>query len=512
MDADTQARYRGRASLARPPTLAELRSAVAALARRIDETRAQGHRNVLYVYFSGHGSIVEGKGAVLSLLDGGITQGLLYDEILSKLSADYVHLFVDACHAEAVVRPRDTDARVVKVSPGDADLFRVRSTLARFPHVGAIVAASGDAQTHEWDLLGHGVFTHELLSALRGAADVNRDGRIEYSEIYAFLGAANRAVDDSRARLAVIARPPALDRRIAVLDLASIPPATTARLRDVPARAGLVEVEDGFGRRLASLRGEPSFRADLLVTAGRLYVRAGSKEAVVDAQPGQAISFDSLDFREREARPRGALEDAVRRGLFASEFGRGYYAGFIDQSPEFTPVSFGAEEPVRIERVARPDSASARRSSPAAVAVGLGVSSAVADTFDFSPSVRMAVRSPGARGLAATLDLSRAAANGVSETRAILSAGWLLSTSFAGARGWVGALAGGGFITQTNRMGQSLWSGVAGGGPVVGASVDLGRSFSLWTEAQLSALLCRLESSVALSWAPSAFLGVSLDL
>ncbi len=183
MDGDTQLLYPALAEKSRPPTVAELRAAVADLGQRIEENRRRGDRTVVYLFFSGHGMLRDGGDAALALLDGGITQQVLYDEILDKLPADYVHLFVDACHAEAIVRPRDLEAHAVPVSRPEASAFLMRSTLARFPHVGAIVAAASDAQAHEWDLLQQGVFTHELLSALRGAADVNHDGRIEYSEI-----------------------------------------------------------------------------------------------------------------------------------------------------------------------------------------------------------------------------------------------------------------------------------------------------------------------------------------
>jgi hypothetical protein len=179
MDSDSDASYPGLAALARPPTRAELAAAIDALSQRMVATREQGDHNVLFLFFSGHGVMVDGKGAELSLLDGGISHEFLYDEILAKLPADYVHIFVDACHAEAIVRPRDGQASSVRITPADANALLVHSTLARFPHVGAIVAASSDTQAHEWDVLRHGVFTHELLSGLRGADEVDLARRLD---------------------------------------------------------------------------------------------------------------------------------------------------------------------------------------------------------------------------------------------------------------------------------------------------------------------------------------------
>src|SRR4051794_30549389 len=148
MDRDTEALYPDLAAQARPPSLGELRRAVDSLATHMEQRRREGHINVLFLYFSGHGEVVSGKSPALALLDGGISQQLLYEEILQRLPADYVHLLVDACHAEAIVRPRDLESEPVAVSPAEAQKFLVHSTLARFPHVGAIVAAASDSKAH----------------------------------------------------------------------------------------------------------------------------------------------------------------------------------------------------------------------------------------------------------------------------------------------------------------------------------------------------------------------------
>ena len=43
------------------------------------------------------------------------------------------------------------------------------------------------------------MFTHELLSGMLGAADVNGDLVVEYTEVQAFVAAANRDIKDPRA-------------------------------------------------------------------------------------------------------------------------------------------------------------------------------------------------------------------------------------------------------------------------------------------------------------------------
>src|SRR5262249_35031378 len=157
-----------------------------------------------------------------------------------------------------------------------------------------------------------------------------RDQRIEYSEAYAFISAANRGVENARARLAVVARPPDADRHAALIDWSKSRLSKTARITRIPASRGLVEVEDGLGRRGASARCEPGFLTDLLVPAGTtLYVHTRDSEAQIEPEPGQVIDFSSLSMGGRTSRVRGALDASMRRGLFSMEFGPRYYAGFI---------------------------------------------------------------------------------------------------------------------------------------------------------------------------------------
>jgi len=221
MDADTQRRYPELVARARPPSLVELRRAIAEYAVSVARDERAGDESVLVFFFSGHGVDDVGERSFLSLLDAPLTQALLYDEILPHLPGRAVHLIVDACHAEAVVRPRDLNVGIGDVTEDDRARYRARWTLDRFPHVGAVIASNVSAQAQEWDRYRQGVFTHEVLSGLRGAADVNGDGRVEYSELEAFLAAANRSVRDDRARPSVLVRVPAIDARAPLVNLPS---------------------------------------------------------------------------------------------------------------------------------------------------------------------------------------------------------------------------------------------------------------------------------------------------
>ena len=524
MDRDTQTLYPRLTAVARPPSLKALRAAVTAIAAEIEDDRRSGRRSTLFVFFSGHGAVVDGQSAALALLDGGITQQVLYDEILDPLAADTVHLLVDACHAESVVRPRDTRAETVTVAAADAQALLVRSTLARFPHVGAIVAAAGNTQSHEWDVLRHGVFTHELLSGLRGAADVNRDGKIEYSELYAFLGAANRDVADARARLAVVARPPDVDRRSVVWDLNWGRHDRVVRLTRVPGRAGLVRIEDGAGRLLVSFHGEAGFDADFLLPASAgLYVRASMGEARLAPKPGGSIAFDSLTFGKPTERARGSLGDALQRGLFASEFGPSYYNGFVDQAADFVPVTFPTTTPILAADppaamaiavdAAEPAPPSKPWRRPLRLMAGVGASSTVARELDGSAGLRLGVRpvAPGG-GWLASLDLLRASRAGLAESRIVVSGGWAWMTRKRSFSGWAGAVLGGGAIAQEVAGDATHWSGLLMAAPTVGGSLDLSSRFGAWIEGELLVLGLRRDGSSASMLAPAAWLGLSLAL
>jgi hypothetical protein len=529
MDRDTQVLYPRLVDAARQPTLEELRQTIASVARNIAQDHLAGRRSVLFFFYSGHGSTGDGRGGPeLRLQEGGISQAFLYDELLARLPADHVHIFIDACHAEAVVRPRDAEAREVALAPPDANAILARATLARFPNVGAILAASTSAQAHEWDLLGHGVFTYELLSALRGASDVNRDGRIEYSEVFAFLTAANRGVADPRAHLEVVARVPEVDRRVPLLDLRRLPAAGTARLTGISTPAGLVKIEDAAGRGIASVRPEVGFVADVVVPAGgTIYVRAGAREARFEARPGQILGFDELAFDAPSARARGALADAMSRGLFATAFGRGYYMGFIDQAADFIPVPFDADaDPAaqtpapstpavsRVAQPTRPAAAGAGGGVRAGVnlLVGLGAARAVARDFDFSQSVRVGIRPRASSGAALSLDLDRAASAGMAEWQAIATAGWVGARHLGPLRGWLGAVAGGGLVAQT-LTGASLGiSGALVAGPTTGLLVELPRRFGVWVEGQWLGMAYRRNDRTAIAAAPAAWMGLTLGL
>jgi hypothetical protein len=509
MDRDTQERYPKLAGVARVPTREALRASVARLRERLRAERRAGERQVVFVFFSGHGALDYDGQPALALADGGLGHAFLYRDVLAELPADEIHLLLDACHAEAVVRPRDADAQSVAVSPAQASAFLLENTLARFPNTGAIMAASTDAKAHEWDAVRHGVFTHELLSALRGAADVNGDLRLEYSEVYAFMAAANREVSDARARLAIVARPPDANRRAVLLTLSAFPPERSAWLTNVPGAQGIVTLDDGHGR-LVTLHGDRDFSAALLIPAGaKLYVRASDQEASFSAAPGEVVSFARLEFAPSSLRERGPLEDALRHGLFAAEYGRRYYDGVVDQAPAFLPVEFTtADHGVMPESALEPPSFWSRQ----ALVLGGGVSTGVADVIALTHGVNAGLRPVDRSGPALSLAALFAGEGALEEWRARASIGWLW---VAGGRKlhlqW-GGLLGAGLMSQSVSGERARTTGFFELSPVLGLSASVTDGFGLWSELELSGAGYRRDGALAWSFMPSAWLGAGLRL
>ena len=336
-DRATQARYPSSRE-ARPPSVAELRRALAELGAAIARATLDGDEVTVWFFYSGHGWLDDDGHANLTLADGALSQDMLYDEVLPALPGRTVHLMIDACHAEALIRPRDVAAQTVEISASEVASASLRTRLARLPSVGAIMASASNTQAHEWDDYQNGVFTHELLSGLRGGADVNGDGRVEYSEIAAFLAAANREVTDPRARLTTLVAAPKLYPRVAILDTRGAH--NLAHLQGRAHQLSHFQIDDRRGNRLVDLRTESGFVVDLVVPAGEpILLSNDSGEATFVASADSPTNLEEVSLEERGLRPRGAVAESMRRGLFAAEFGPSYYQGYVDNADsQLVPV------------------------------------------------------------------------------------------------------------------------------------------------------------------------------
>jgi hypothetical protein len=327
-DRATQARYSSSGE-ARPPSVTELRRVLAALTPDIATSVRAGDDVAVWLFYSGHGWLDEQGHTNLTLADGVLSQSMLYDEVLPALPARVVHLMIDACHAEALLRPRDATAQTVEVSAAEIATASLRARLGQLPHVGVVMASTRSGQAHEWDEYQTGVFTHELLSGLRGGADVNRDGQVEYSEIAAFLAAANRGVADPRAHLTTLVVAPALYPRATIMNTGAARQA--GRLQGPARHLGRFQVDDQRGNRLLDLRSEAGFAFDVVVPADEpLLLSNESGEVKLVASADRPTKLAEIAFGRSHLRSRSAIVESMRRGLFSTEFGPSYYAGYVD--------------------------------------------------------------------------------------------------------------------------------------------------------------------------------------
>lgn len=413
-----------------PPTLAALRKTLAALAEDEELT--------VYLVFSGHGAIDEAGAPFLSLLDGPLTRDVLFDEMLTDLPAGRVHLIIDACHAAGVVGIRgdrfgkEIDGTTSEVTTDEEERWAKQRTLARFPHVGVLASSSAGESSHEWSVIEAGVFSHEVLSGLSGAADINEDQRVEYSELQSFVASANRAVEDPRAKPSVVVRPPALDPHEPLVDLSSMRAA--ALLQGDLSSLGHFHVELADGRRhLDAHVGGP---VTLALPPGESYLRTGDVEYPLMLRAGETARFEALAPRPVQDAARGSTSASFRRQLFSEPYTYDYYRGYVDSvgaMPVATPTPVSVvPRPVPLPRVESPPSdvgpqpdrsKRARRGGIALVtisaiagvtALGTGISAGVLRSrFTGAPNEREAARYVDPHRQRATVSIVMAVTSGV---------------------------------------------------------------------------------------------------
>ncbi len=149
---------------------ADVRRALIELNARI---RNDNDGSMLLVFYSGHadGTSLHLGGSRLAMDE--------FRDLVSGSSAATRLLFIDACQSGALTRIKGG-----KAAPSFTAKAPPLPIRARGLAILASSAAQEDAQ--ESDELKGSFFTHYLVSALRGAADENRDGRVTLSEAYAY--------------------------------------------------------------------------------------------------------------------------------------------------------------------------------------------------------------------------------------------------------------------------------------------------------------------------------------
>jgi hypothetical protein len=338
LDEESQRQLHDDALLAEAPTRAAIFARLADYNRRMDAARAEGADPVLTLVLIGHGEVAPDGEGFLSLLGAPRRRGELLRDVIATSRAAFNHLIIDACNSYLLVARRGADKPDAEAAAA-IHRYVAEEDLARYPNTGVFLSTSRAEVSHEWSEYGGGVFSHELRSALTGAADVNGDGRVEYSEAKAFVASANLQLDDPRARLDVYVRPPALDRGRALMDLGA------SHLRHFlvlpKSLSGRFYLEDARGVRYADFNKAAEQQVIIgLVDSAAYYLRDGERELTVSLRRPGAVQVRDSAWRARTLAARGSIVGELSLKLFRTPFGPSFYRGFVASTGD-TPVGSG---------------------------------------------------------------------------------------------------------------------------------------------------------------------------
>lgn len=311
------------------PVKADLDRAVESVARDVGQARQRHIRTRLYFVYAGHGNVKDGRGYV-TLEDARLDAPTLDAEVVDRVGADETHFIVDACDSYFLALGRGPGGERHEAHGFSAPVgLRVRDS------VGLLLSTSTARDSHEWSGFEAGVFSHEVRSALYGAADADGDGRISYREVASFVARANESIPNEEYRPNVYARPPKATP--VLLDLRD---KLRSRIEVPGEHAGHYWLEDSRGVRIADFHNDVTEPVHLARPAytGRLYLRRVSDdvEFVIPPEP-DVVRVAELTPSEPRERPRGAANDEFDL-LFALPFGRRVAAHFTWEPMPTEPV------------------------------------------------------------------------------------------------------------------------------------------------------------------------------
>jgi hypothetical protein len=316
LDDETQALAGDRRTKA--PTRAMVLETMARLQDDMDAVLARGDRPILYFFYSGHGNYdAEGRGYI-HLADGRFTTRDLFHRVLEPTKAHPVVLLIDACNAALLVNSRGASGSKPQRRAATESTYR----LENYPNIGVILASSTIAETHEWGRYLAGIFSHEVRSALVGAADLDDDQRVTFAELAAFVVGANAKVTNPNVRIQPYIRPPLSDPNMAVTEL----DAASNRVRIDRRVTGKTHLVDGDLVRYADFN--VTFEARdgfwlVLTRPTEFVVVHDNAEWIIPANATGDIRMDGLATRPRTVlSARGAGSAYFDRTLFHEPFGK----------------------------------------------------------------------------------------------------------------------------------------------------------------------------------------------
>lgn len=303
----------------RPDGPATWTALTAALEGLFDKLRGSAGGGELLLFYSGHGDVAHGEGYVM-LEDRRLTRRLLY-QLLARSPALRNHVLIDACKSYFLAFER---------GPGGersdyAHSFNDAQVPARLANTGFILSTSSDRDSHEWERFQAGIFSHEIRSALRGAADLDGNGRISYAELGAFLTTANEGIHNRRFRPDFAIRPPAR-----ALDAELLAWPGDAAL-SISGQLGHLYVESGSGDRLLDAHASAHQTLALHLPRERpLFIRRADDTVEYKLTEPGPIRLAALTGYGTQITRRGALHLAFEQ-LFVVPFDADRLALFTSQ-------------------------------------------------------------------------------------------------------------------------------------------------------------------------------------
>ncbi|MDB4980871.1 MAG: hypothetical protein JWM82_1623 [Myxococcales bacterium] len=325
LDANTERLHGQAAAEAREPTRAEFGRVVDELTADVRFAQKRRLRTIVYVVYSGHGNLDEGR-AYLALEDSRLFGSDLDTLILDRMNATEFHVIVDACYSNLLASPR---------GPGghrrEWHGFSAHAGIRPRANVGLLFSTSSAKESHEWQGVESGIFSHEVRSGLYGAADADGDGLVTYSEIAAFVERANAAIPGERFRPDVYAHPPVTETTL--VDLREL---SRQRIDISGAEHAHYTLEDGRGVQVAEFHNGADQPVSLVTPAqsSQLYLRRVDD----DVEFAIPMTFGTVRLAElTPTRPSVAQRGAAALSfgqIFALPFGPSWVRGLPADEPE----------------------------------------------------------------------------------------------------------------------------------------------------------------------------------
>jgi hypothetical protein len=210
-------------------------------------------------------------------------------------------------------------------------------------NTGFFLSTSSGGDSHEWEAFQAGVFSHEMRSALRGAADIDGDRAITYEEAAAFVWRANSAIPVERFRPAFFVRPPgdaAADQSV----LANIESAEGSWLTLGSTHPEHQYLEDNLGRRLMDIHPAPQMAAVVLLPSRRpLFMRYPKTGEEIRLPGGESIDIDDERGHPWQVSVRGAEHECFQH-LFSRPFGKASVEAYQRWVAKAVPVDADAPD------------------------------------------------------------------------------------------------------------------------------------------------------------------------